>query len=159
MDYIRSSNWRKHSSRLASVCQASAGPCHVSVRLVCRLTFLTTPPSEAFTPHTHTEWDAYLCQEQLTQKQITLSLTHKGQVNQLNAGCTTTHPPGPFLKNTCSVALLRQFVLIVSLSHHKCIFRVNPQRFLSLLKPCCFLLCVWTTAFILILSAPFIRCK
>lgn len=40
-----------------------------------RLTFLPTPPRQV---HTQLD-DAYLCQEQLALKEITLSLTHKGQ--------------------------------------------------------------------------------
>lgn len=62
-----------------------------------RLTFLTTPLSQAFT--SHTAWDAYLCQEQLTQGEIMRSLTHKGQadhsVTKLSCSCPAIHSPHP----------------------------------------------------------------
>lgn len=43
----------------------------------------------------YTVWDAYLRQEQLTQKEMTLSLTHRGQVNhsltELSTSCPVFH--------------------------------------------------------------------
>lgn len=62
---------------------AAPGPGFVvwSVGAGSRLTFLTTPPSQAVI--SHTVWDAYLSQEQLTQREITLSPTYKGHVVHL----------------------------------------------------------------------------
>lgn len=63
-----------------------------------RLTFLTTPLSQACS--SHAAWDAYLCHGQLKQDKIILSLTHKGQVDhsltKVSPSCPATHSPHPF---------------------------------------------------------------
>lgn len=98
MRYIKSLNSIvQHSQIITALHCTAAANCRVSVRAGHRLTFLSTP-SEATT--SNTAWDAYLRQEQLTQKQITLSLTHKGQADhshaELSPSCLAIHSPHPY---------------------------------------------------------------
>lgn len=78
----------------------------------------------------HTAWDAYLCQEQLTQNEITLSLTHKGQVaHSLNSSLSASAIYLPHVFSFTPLHILCSFFLVslhwllfvlffFSLNHH-----------------------------------------
>ncbi len=116
------------------LCCTEAGKCRISDRAGHRLTFLTTPPSETVTSYAHTHTHTcthvhthtYLSQEQLTQKEITLSLTLKGQVDQshteLSPSCPAFYSPHPLAP---SHTALHAFVYVFSVFFARSITTVN----------------------------------